>query len=377
MAVRPALALFEDREDRGIDTCTTCPSLCRWTCPVAEIEARETTAPQRLVSLSGLVKKERATIQVAGTLPYHCSQCGACTEACLHHNDVPLLLDLFRSRSLSAGQAPAAVRELCGHFGVAGNPQGRPLDPLLEKVASNAGVEVQKQAPEVYFPGCTTLELQPDTATHFLRLPNLFGLKSVAVTSVSASCCGLPLLWAGDLDGFRNHARRFAASLAGVERLIVHEPSCAQALLVRYPEFGVQVPAQVQHVGTFLAPLLDGPAPLRKKEHPPVAYVDCCQLTRGLDLVDQPRQLLMRHLGDAPRELEGLHGRQVDCCGATGLLPLAAPATAQALAEERLTAFRATGASELVTFSPRCAAHFKSVAPSVRVVDVSAVLARL
>ena len=64
--------------------------------------------------------------------------------------------------------------------------------------------------------------------------------------------------------------------------------------------------------------------------------------------------------------------------GALRKRPGGAPQGAlSALAEERLTAFRATGASELVTFSPRCAAHFKSVAPSVRVVDVSTVLARL
>src|SRR5689334_11261503 len=124
MQARAALAQLDERESKGIEICTACPTLCRWSCPVAETEMRETVAPHAIVVLSGLVKKTIAAPETAGDLPYHCTHCLACTEACLHKNDVPLMMSLARSRV----HAPPKVSELRGHFGVAGNPQGTALD---------------------------------------------------------------------------------------------------------------------------------------------------------------------------------------------------------------------------------------------------------
>jgi Fe-S oxidoreductase len=90
-----------------------------------------------------------------------------------------------------------------------------------------------------------------------------------------------------------------------------------------------------------------------------------------------PRKLVARAAGAPPLELPGLRGMDADCCGAAGLLPTTAPATALAMAESRIQAFRQTGAAQLACMSPRCAAHLRKVDPTLDVVDVSALLARL
>jgi hypothetical protein len=47
------------------------------------------------------------------------------------------------------------------------------------------------------------------------------------------------------------------------------------------------------------------------------------------------------------------------------------------MAEARVQAFRESGAAELATFSPRCATHLRSIDPTLPVVDVTMLLARL
>lgn len=368
----------ESTEDRGLDTCITCPTLCRWACPVAEAEARETTSPQRLVVLASLLKRERLTPETAGTTPYHCAHCFACTEACLHKNDVPLLLSLARSRIYKAGAAPKAVREVTSHFAVAGNAQGAPLDTALKDAAQAAGANVQHGGEVVYFPGCSTLEHNPGVVTDFLRAAALYGAPVPAVTTTSASCCGLPLLWAGDVDGFLLHARRLAERLEDVDTLIVEDPTCAHAFSVRYPGFKVALAPKVVTSAAFLAEAAkahDRPAkavPRAGNGEPSCAFHRSCTQTRGLAGGDTAKVLLEGVVGGEIVELPGEH----DCCGASGLLPTAAPATARVMAEQRLDAFRATGAARLVTCSPRCLAHLQSVDPTVSAEALTSVVAK-
>lgn len=371
------LEVLDERENKAIDTCTTCPTLCRWSCPVAEVEARETSSPHRLTILSGLLKSsEKVTVETVQTLPYHCSHCHACSSACHHDNDVPLVLSLARHRVLSEGAAPAAVSEVCGHFGVAGNPQGVSLDGPIERIAEAAGTAVKRSVDVLYLPGCETIATAPDAAVGFLRATSLLGLSEIGVTRASGSCCGLPLLWAGELDGFKGHAARFASQLEEAEKIVVHDPACAHAIASRYADVGVEVRAKVEHVSTYLhAHTGEG---VRAHDWPRTAYADTCSLTRGLGEVDAPRKLLRQILGGKADELVDItQPMDADCCGAAGLLPLAAPHTARAMAEARIQAFRETNAERLAMASPRCAAHLKSVDPSLDVVDLTSLFARL
>ncbi len=347
-------------EDTGLDTCTTCPSLCRFSCPVAEVEARETTSPHRLVTLAQLVKKGAARVEGTADVAYHCSSCNACKSSCLHDNDVPLLLALWRGRILEKGFAPPPVREVLGHFAVAANPTGASLDPLLKAATDKK----PGRGAVSYFPGCGTLQKSPQSVSAFFRAAERLGAPPPKLSREAASCCGLPLLWAGDIDGFAEHAERTAGRFESVERLVVHDPSCGLAFTHYYKKVGVDFAPEVEHVSTYLARAPGRPSAAKEA----CAYMDNCSLSRELDKDARgARQILGRH--DIV-ELAGGVGADADCCGAQGLLPLTAPGTARAMAEAKIDAFARSGASRLVTASPRCAAHLKSVDPSLPVVDI-------
>lgn len=375
----PVLSRFDESESVAHATCVTCPKLCRHACPVAEAEARETTSPHALMVLSALFKDERATAHSVGAFPYHCSNCGACTEVCLHDVDVPFWLSLSRHRVMKKGLQPEAVREVCGHFGVAGTPQGISLVEPLRALAETAGESFSRSGEVVYFPGCSTISDMPEAVTGLLHTSSILGLPKLDLLSESASCCGLPLLWAGEVEGYRAHATRFAAQFDGVRQLVVHEPSCAEALISRLPALGIHFAPEVIPVPKFLRENLRAEAVRERPEADSsarIAYVDGCSLARGVDQVESPRALLEILLGHKAVEVDAEIGKRMDCCGAGGLLPLVAPTTARLMAEEKIRAFRDSGATQLASFSPRCAAHLKSVDPSVDIVAVSTLLER-
>ena len=256
---KPILAELDTFEDQGADTCLTCPGLCRWSCPVAEAEARETVSPHGLVVLSGLLKRGIASVESAGDHPFRCSQCGACTEACLHRNDVPLLLDLARSRVVAGHGAPAAVGEVRGNFGVAGNPQGAALDGILARspptrtstsrgAATPSTSRAATRSTGARRPRPRSCGRRCSSASRGWR-----SRRSPPPAAVS------PLLWAGDLEAFAVHAARFANQVRDIGTLVVHDAACAEALVRRYRVFGVELAPAIRHVAAFFAEKLGSP----------------------------------------------------------------------------------------------------------------------
>lgn len=271
--------------------------------------------------------------------------------------------------------APPAVREIVGRFAVAANPYGEALDQPLARVADAAGRTVERRRSSVYLPGCVALTEEPDVAVDFLRATVLSGGGGLGLTPASSACCGLPLLWAGEAEGFQAHARHFAARLSGAETLVVHDPACAHALTVRYPEVGVSISAEVVSPGSWLErALATGRA---RPGQWNVAYHDACHLARQFPERDAARKVASFLSGKEQVALRGVVGGSSECCGAAGLLPEAAPAAARTMAESVIDAAKATGADTLLTFSPRCARHLRQVDPSFPVCDPSRLLVRM
>lgn len=357
------------------ETCVRCPSLCRWACPVAEAEARETVAPQRLVSFAHWLKNDRITPESVGDIPFHCTHCGACTEVCRFGQDVPRLLTSARKRVVESSVAPEGVREVTGRFAVAANPYGRSLEAPLREVAEAAGTPVERRRRTVYHPGCSALAAQPEVAVDLLRANVLLGGEELGLTPLSGACCGLPLYWAGELEGFEAHARHFAARVAGAETLVVHDPACAHALRERYPEVGVTIPARIVGPGAWLAQAIASGR--SRPGQRSVALHDACHLARRPEERDAARAVASFLAGKEQVHLRGVVGGASDCCGAAGLLPEAAPDAARAMGQSVIDAAKATGAEALLTFSPRCAQHLRSVDPGFEVCDPSRLLVRM
>jgi len=294
----------------------------------------------------------------------------------VHKNDVAGLMTLARQRVLDAGLAPKKVLEVQGHFGVAGNPYGADLSSVLDSMLHE--LEQSSDRPSVqnailYQPGCASIHEYPKSVRAFLRVLSIYGIDDVQVNENSARCCGLPLLWSGDVDGFRAHAERHAARVSKSKTLVVQDPACAHAMRTRYLDVGVQIGVEVLHVSEFLNQRLSE-VKTSVLENKPVrtAYAECCSMAQ--DLGTEARKLIDSLSNNETESLPLVSGRAQDCCGAAGLLPMTSPSTAEAMATSRLLAFSESKAERLVTFSPRCAAHLKRIAPKLDIVDAMELL---
>lgn len=352
------LAVWQADEERRHGLCDACPSLCRDACPVADAEARETVAPQRLVSQARWLAGGRLSAEDLGDTPWHCSDCGACTDACHHGQDVPSLLVLARHRMLEQRSAPESVREVCGNFAVEANPYGRSLMAPLESVCSRTQRSLHRQPTALLFPGCVALAEDVDSVEQTTRAASLFGDPDLGLSPWSAACCGAPLWWAGDLDGFRAHASRVAHGLQR-SQVVVMDPACALTMTRRYAQVGIEPDFSVELAFDRLARLQPaGPEPHTGAR---LGTFEGCAEHRVPNRPEPPSR--------PGSTRESLGPQTLGCCGAGGLLPQIAPEAAEAMADRVVDGARERGLDGLVVPSVRCRHHLRSRSRGFPVLD--------
>lgn len=266
-----------------------------------------------------------------------CTGCHACKSSCDHKNDVATTLLSARDAFMKEGIAPEGAKRTVKKF-----PEHREKTSEAVHELSMMPV-VDPNASTSVLVGCT-----------YAR-----GALSVAKDAVSATskvvggnvclakeCCGLPLLLAGDSAGFKAQAERFAASVKGKRELVVVDAGCAMALKVRYAEAGVALEPRVEHFLERAMGALGRMKTIGKGEK--VRYHDPCQLSRGLGIVEPPRSILTKLLGEAPQEFPNNRGRSV-CSGGGGLVPVTMPEAAKTMAKTRADEHNEAGGGKVVT----------------------------
>ena len=201
--------------------------------------------------------------------------------------------------------------------------------------------------------GCGYVRRSPEVARDALAAAA--ALVGGPVRAVQ-SCCGLPLLEAGDRPAFVAAAQRLLAEIAGQRRLVVVDPGCARTLLVEYDRVGVQTelaagPARAPRPELLVDlafAALERIGPLPDLAGATVRYHDPCQLGRGLGRYDEPRAVLARLAGAAPADFPRSRAH-AECTGGGGLLPVTRPESSRAIADERIAEHRALGGGVLVT----------------------------
>ena len=167
------------------------------------------------------------------------------------------------------------------------------------------------------------------------------------------------------------HARHVYAMLKkhGVKNVITIDPHTTNMLRSVYPKL---LPGYDLQVKTYLEVLAERDLPLRTALSGELAIHDSCVFSRYENIVQQPRDLLLR-AGMTVKEPEK-SGRMTWCCGGPveSLYPQKAAANA-AKRVEQLTAV----APEIVTMCPMCLINLSSGAPEgVTFNDISHYLCR-
>ena len=190
-------------------------------------------------------------------------------------------------------------------------------------------------------------------------------------------CCGSPIYYAGFEDDYAEHAKENYKVFKsfGVKKLIGLVPGCTSALRNVYPKYVDGYDLEVQHVLEVVAKRLKetGIKP-KLKDEMRVAYHDPCQLSRYLEITDEPREII--------RSIEGVElidpdpeqcGRWSTCCGGGGL-EATHPELSERVGKKRAEELLQTGASVIISNCPACDMQLtkviKKLDSKVKVVDL-------
>jgi len=348
--------------DEALGLCTYCPSLCRHACPVATAEASDTVSPWGMMSLARHVRQGKvvADAEVMVTLRA-CNGCGACTNACLHENDVMGSLVMARAEIVKAQPELALVP---------GAPK-RATDPDAALFNSLGARSRYEERPAVSLvPGRGAV---PDAVLTFLSLCDRLDVDPLSCGELARLDLGYDAWFSGDHATFVELAALAHAATAGARDLVVMSAEALFLLKVVYPRFGFSIGAEILHVSEMLLPLLSGAVVRRLSGR--IAYHESCHLARHLGVRDVPRQVLRRVLVGPLHELPK-RAEITGCCGGSGRAG-ARTTTTERMADDILEAAADAGFERLVSFSTECvealrAAHARRVArgqPSVIGVD--------
>ena len=190
-------------------------------------------------------------------------------------------------------------------------------------------------------------------------------------------CCGSPMYYAGFEDEYAENARknyeRFKSS--GVKKLIGVVPACTAALKNGYPKYIDGFDLEVYHILEIIARQMKKTGARAKvREKITVTYHDPCQLSRYMEITEEPREIL--------RSIEGVElvepdaeeiGRWSTCCGG-GNMEATHPELSERMGMRRMEALKATGASVIVTNCPACEMQLnhtaKKMDENLKVIDI-------
>lgn len=345
-----------------------CPKLCRSACPVSNAEPRETLTPWGKMSMAYFTANESVPVEASYAEPaWACTGCFGCREHCDHRNDVTGTLYGARSALMAEGVAPEAAKKVVERF---------------EKKASVLGETARALAtlPEVHGDAKTAVLLgcayAREGASKLMRDAVRATSKLVGDSvSLAATCCGAPLLYAGDEAGFARQQRRLAESLAGKERLIVLDAGCASALRM-HPTLKNSSDVDVEHFVELAGRKLSMLRTIDDAKDERWRYHDPCQLGRGLGVYEAPRAILHRALGRPALEF-ARNRTDARCSGAGGILPLTMPETSAKIADTRIAEHEELGGGTIVTACASSRRRFESLENrGQKTIDILAVVAR-
>ena len=358
---------FSSETNKATAYCTYCPKMCRFSCPAAEAESRETVTPWGMMRLFEFVKdgSVEPSADVAETF-YHCMGCRRCQEWCLHDNDVPAALWQARAWMREEGHVPEELDGFCESFHDNNAPQEE-LPPLGEVHGYGVDEIFDQESPVVYVPDCEVRYGAPEDVLRAGLLLEVFHGSKVALHTrrdlqgeeTGFGCCGFPLLSAGDEEGYRTYRAEMESALNGADTVVT---DCAAfgALYREDSSWGGDGDLEIEHLIEFLADRLDFVEPREAVDLEETFVHDSCFVGRQLGLYEEVRLLLEAFCEEPPEEFHTSH-EEAPCCGGPSHYHVVAPEASERCASSRLEELEREGGDRVVCTSATCKKAFQRV----------------
>ncbi len=345
--------------------CTYCPKMCRFSCPAAEAENRETVTPWALMRLLEYVQDGTVepSEEVYETF-MHCMGCKRCQTWCKHNSDVPEAMWEARAALHSKGLVPEALAGFAEFFYEGNSPHSEP-DSYKEAGLADAINEAFDPAGRIgFFVDCETRKYEPQLIPRIGNLlDSLLGEKARLISRDDGEghgCCGFPVLSYGDDIGYKAYRRRMERKLEGVDYVITDCAAFADLHTEGGSFGGFESDLEVVHILELLADLVEELPVGDRVDATGMMLHDSCFVGRHLNLYDATRVVLNATCDPPPDEFQFTRD-DTPCCGAPAHYHVIAPEASEACAQERVHQMDREGGSKIVCASSTCNKAFRRV----------------
>ena len=379
-----------------IDACAQCGE-CLKHCPVQTVTGNPAVSPPEKIrmfreflrSTDGLKARLAGPRAVAPKLledftraVYECTTCGACGQNCPVGIFTQRLWPTLRKELVKRGLGPLGIQAgMAGAIERTGNPYDKPAAQRFAPWFPEK-VEVAARAEIAYYAGCSgAYEAQPMVRGDVLVL-HAAGVPFTMLPAEEEVCCGFPLFITGQHDRLESLVKRLVEGYAsrGVKTLICSCPCCVNIMSRDWPVFhGKELPFKIRHITQFVADAFkEGKLRVTRELRESVIYHDPCYLSRGVGVIEEPREVLRSIPGLTLLEFER-HGLNSRCCGSGGAARKVFHENAIAMGRLTIDEAVAKKADRLILSCPACYAKvneaMQGYEKQIRITDIMELLA--
>lgn len=335
--------MTKDKEEtEKIARCAMCADMCKYSCPTYLATGRETLSPQKMARL--ILYSEKGFLEDGEgffDLMFQSAMCGACKQHCIYGDyDLRRFIHEARAKAFANGVIPEDVKKRVETFKKFGNPHGE--RQVIDKGTGDSG----------YFISCSSYK-DEDLLKAIDKAFSKSGLK-IRQFGGGDICCGAPLYYAGDREGFRQASLKMKAEIEQrrLRRVVVDCPTCLKMMTEIYREIGISLDVECVHTTVFIEALLKQGRLDFKRSDKAVTFHDPCILSYDLAIAGASREILTS-LGFSLKE--PVYSREhTHCCGGAYGAKIGDHRLKDAVTSMRTKELRETGADIYVTACPTC-----------------------
>ncbi|MGC2061949.1 MAG: (Fe-S)-binding protein [Thermodesulfovibrionales bacterium] len=354
-----------------LDACSQCRE-CLTVCPVQEVTGNAAVSPPEKIRMfrefikatAGLKSRflgpkeiDRRLLEDFTKAVFECTTCGACGKHCTVGIFTQRLWPFLRKEMIARGlvdykvltDMPEAIRNTGNPYDLPAEDRYRPWLP--EDIA------IAEQSELAYYAGCTGAYTAQPMVKGDVRVLSAIGEPFTMLKEEDEVCCGFPLFISGQHDMLESLTKRLVAAYQekGVKTLICSCPCCVNIMTREWPVFyGKELPFRIMHITQYtLDALRQGKIRITAELKERLIYHDPCYLSRGVGIIEEPREVLRYIPGVELLEFER-HGLNSRCCGAGGAVRKVYHDNAMAMGRLTIDEAVAKRADRLVLSCPAC-----------------------
>ncbi|HZJ85334.1 MAG TPA: (Fe-S)-binding protein [Syntrophomonadaceae bacterium] len=361
--------------------CAQC-GYCKVDCPIYNVLGWESSSPRARMLIGRKAAEGKLLNAQDVERAFQCTLCGKCRDVCSTFIDTNEVWVNLREAIANKNQSPDNMHLLSStvieNFNITGDEQENREMWIESMDSEEIRQRVGQKAEVLYFTGCSGA-LYPTVNNIPKSMVNIMEKAGIDYTLLGQeeSCCGFPLIGAGEFAKGRHLIEKNVASFRelGVKQIVTSCPSCFHTLRDTYPMvLGEDLPFEILHASQFLNKLIEEKVIKLGELNEEVTYHDPCDLGRNSGVYEEPRSVINSIPGVKFIEMAKT-GRDANCCGGGGNLEAIDPDLTAQIAKARLQEVQTTGAKTVVSSCQQCKRTLQGNARKnkirVRVVDLT------